>query len=215
MNNCEHKSRWDIVRNSMAEQSVTFGHDFANSFKFSPADIHRYLSFYKFAAKVIGHEASVLDVGCREGLGTWLLASECKHALGIDRSNSNIQRAAENWNSPKVLFECHDDIPVQMHKSWDSAVYFNIPITCTCDTYDILSIASCIHSAGTAVIGIPCSTNAEHKSDGCPHSISFLEREMLKRFYNVFIFSALSEIILAGHVPSADYNIGIGCMPRS
>src|SRR5690349_584483 len=69
------------------------------------------MSYYKFAAKMLGRLGAggrVLDIGCGEGLGTWLLAVECGRALGVDFDAAAIGVAKKNWTDPRIAFECAD-----------------------------------------------------------------------------------------------------------
>ncbi len=66
------------------------------------------LSYYKFAAKMIGPGRRVLDVGCSEGFGTILLAEHAVSCLGADVDADAIAIAKETVASDKLTFEVMD-----------------------------------------------------------------------------------------------------------
>ena len=45
-----------------------------------------------------------MEVGCAEGLGTWLLAKECGYAVGLDVDSEALVSARRNFGSGECSF---------------------------------------------------------------------------------------------------------------
>ena len=108
----EERSRWESVADEMSDRlagrRVEFGRHVSYWFENSPRRALYSMSYYKFAAKMIGGGKRVLDVGCGEGLGTWLLAKECGYARGLDLDENAIGVARRNWDDERIDFDCLD-----------------------------------------------------------------------------------------------------------
>ena len=98
----ERQTEWDAVKESMqAAKPVSFGQHVAYWFRKTPRRALYATSYAKFAAKMIGRGKRVLDIGCGEGLGTWLLAKECGYAHGVD---FDAEAIAITWAGSGVAF---------------------------------------------------------------------------------------------------------------
>lgn len=69
----EKHSKWKCVYEEIEKAApLKLGYYGAHWFRNTPRRLMHSISYYKFAAKMIGADKSVLDVGCNEGLGSWL-----------------------------------------------------------------------------------------------------------------------------------------------
>ncbi len=101
----ETKSNWDCVTKHMeAGASLEFVGTFAALFHEDPEQLLQILNRYKFASKMVGSGKRVLDIGCSDGLGTYLLAQECGFAHGVDSDQSVIAQAKKNFPQEKIEF---------------------------------------------------------------------------------------------------------------
>src|SRR5581483_7890951 len=62
--------KWHTFKKQLGEESVTLGPYFTFQLRHTPRHILYTLSYHKFAAKMIGKDKTILDIGCSEGLGT-------------------------------------------------------------------------------------------------------------------------------------------------
>ena len=77
-------AQWDPVRELMkGVLPVTLGERISDLFYNSPQSLLNYLSYYKFCSKMIGENKKVLHLNCKEGVGTYVLHTECGNATGI------------------------------------------------------------------------------------------------------------------------------------
>ena len=67
----------------------------------------------------------ILDVGCGEGLGTWLLAKECGRAKGVDIDKESINIARRNWKDGSISFDCGDFL-VSKNAGFNAVVSFDV-----------------------------------------------------------------------------------------
>ncbi|HEY4824552.1 MAG TPA: class I SAM-dependent methyltransferase, partial [Solirubrobacteraceae bacterium] len=125
----DERSRWDSVADEMSERlggrRVEFGRHVSYWFENSPRRALYSMSYYKFAAKLIGGAKRVLDVGCGEGLGTWLLAKECGYARGVDLDEDAIGVAQRNWDDERIDFDCVDFL-AEDPGTWDAITNFDV-----------------------------------------------------------------------------------------
>lgn len=157
------KSKWDCVYQKIEEHPpLTLQPQ--TSYK----DLMQLLSYYKFAAKMVGSGKRVLDLGCKEGLGSWLLAKECGYCLGIDEYN-HIERAKRNFQSEQIDFAC------QIEGRWDAIVALN-------EDWE-KSYLTFLKEDGIVVTTLPKA-----------HSIN----EFQEIFKTIFVFGANEELVHTG-----------------
>lgn len=155
------------------------------------------LSYYKFAAKMIGQGKRVLDIGCQEGLGSWILAKECGFCKGIDLDEMKIERARKNFPQE---FMCEDFLESE-HGHFDAIIHFDMKEQTDPKLSKFLrKCVSCLHEHGVAVIGMSSET--------------IKENELKEHFEYVFPFFAHDEVIHAGYSSQANYVIALTCKPR-
>ena len=253
MTNTEETSRWEPVKDLMAGAApVTLGPMHAYHMARTPRRVLYTLSYYKFAAKMIGKgrdegakeqrdegtkgrrdggaegsgptpdtrqptPARVLDIGCGEGLGTWLLAAECGYAKGVDFDADLIAVAKKNWPSEKAEFTCEDVLAMQSGE-FDAVVSFDVIehiLPANADAF-LRGIAAQLTPFGIAIIGTPNITSAPYASavTNAGHVNLYdsarLESEMRRHFHQVFMFGANDEVVHTGFAPMCQYLIAMG-----
>lgn len=217
MNSNENNSHW-LEGKGKVVSVLGFGRHLAYWMRHSPRRMLHSMAYYKFAARMIGKGKTVLDIGCGEGLGTWLLAVECGKAFGLDLDDQAIATAKANWNSPIIdfvycdFFE-HDrgvydgivGIDVIEHLPPDrAALFFKL-------------VADNLAPDGVVILGTPNLTGQQFASDISKidhvnvYSGERLESELRAYFKHVFIFAANDEVVHTGFLPMAHYLIAMAC----
>lgn len=220
MNPNENKSHW-LVGKGKAKSVLSLGRNCAYWMRHSPRRMLRSMAYYKFAARMIGTCKTVLDIGCGEGLGTWLLAMECGNALGIDLDDQSIAIAKANWNSPKVSFECRNLFQCTAF-GYDGVVSFDALEHLPRDISSsyLKSVADHLVPEGVAIVGTANITGQQYALDitkmGCVnlYSSERLEMELRAYFKHVFIFAASDEVVHTGFLPMAQYLIALACFKK-
>jgi 2-polyprenyl-3-methyl-5-hydroxy-6-metoxy-1,4-benzoquinol methylase len=222
MNKNETKSNWKCVADYMKnnKKRITFGKYISYWINNSPRRFLHYLSYYKFAAKMIGQNKKVLDIGCNEGIGTWLIANMCGYAEGIDFDKEAIESAKSNFQDFKnINFFYEDFFKFNEINSFDSIISFDVIEHILSENSDLFfsKVASLLTNNGMAIIGSPSEISQVYASEITKkghvniYSYEKLKNQMYKFFDYVFIFSVNDEVIHTGFSPLAHYFIAIGC----
>ena len=166
----DERSRWESVADEMSERlggrRVEFGRHISYWFENSPRRALYSMSYYKFAAKLIGGAKRVLDIGCGEGLGTWLLAKECGYARGVDLDEDAIGVARRNWDDERIAFECVDFL-TEDPGTWNAITNFDVIehiLPEHAEAFLSRIVAGLAHD-GIAVVGTPSLEGQRYASE--------------------------------------------------
>jgi 2-polyprenyl-3-methyl-5-hydroxy-6-metoxy-1,4-benzoquinol methylase len=185
----------------------------------TPRRLLHSMSYYKFASKIIGKEKKVLDIGCNEGLGTWLLAKECGYAKGLDFDEEAIDTAKKNFNDAIIKFDCQDILSHPLTPTWDAIVNFDVIEHILPENTNrfMEAIKSGLKEDGVLIIGSPSQISQQFASEISKkghiniHSPEEWKQLMQKHFENVFIFAANDEVVHTGYMELAHYLIAVCC----
>lgn len=212
------RAQWKEVTNMMDKREVSLGRYLSYWFENTPRRALYYSSYYKFASKLIGKNKRVLDVGCSEGLGTWMLSKECGFAKGVDLDEVAISIAMQNWEGDGIEFWCgnfFDASPEPM----DAVVSFDVIEHILPENRKLFfnNFTGNLRHDGIAIIGTPSLESQQYASEVSKaghinvYSYERLEEEMNQYFEHVFMFCANDEVIHTGFPRMAHYLIAVGC----
>ncbi|MDD5593262.1 MAG: class I SAM-dependent methyltransferase [Candidatus Margulisbacteria bacterium] len=219
MKKAKERSRWTPVKEFMGEHKVRFGRHHSFQLYNSPRRILHMMSYYKFASKIIGRGKHVLDVGCGEGLGTWLLAVECGRAEGLDLDREAVEIGRQNWPDPRIKIQVQDFLQLKQKGSYDAVVNFDVIEHILPENVGLFwkKISDNLKGEGIAVVGTPNSAAEQYASPVTRsghvnlYSGEKLEAEMKKHFKHVLMFGGNDEVVHTGFLPMAHYLIAVGC----
>lgn len=212
--------KWDDVKDLMANAPpVELGQHVAYWLRKTPRRALHSTSYYKFASKMLGRGRRVLDIGCGEGLGTWLLAVECGRALGVDFDADAIEVAKKNWQDARIAFQCADALSLAGQERFEGVVHFDVIEHIAPEHADdfLVKTADLLGPEGVYVVGTPNITSRQYASavTNAGHvnlySGERLEESLRKVFRFVFMFGANDEVVHTGFLPMAHYLLGVGC----
>lgn len=215
-------SNWSCVTQLLKdEKPIQLGRYAAYWYHKTPRRMLHSLSYYKFAAKMIGSKKRVLDVGCNEGLGSWVLAKECGYCHGVDFDEEAVQTASANFNDPAIRFTCEDFLKKEPGK-WDAVVNFDVIEHIYPENAPLFlqKIANNLLPHGIAVLGTPSEISQQFASPISKkghvniYSHDRLVEELSSCFEYVFLFSAHDEVVHTGFSPLAHYFIALVCKPK-
>ena len=214
--------RWLEVKQTMGDKLLVFGRHLAHWYYHSPRRLLHCMAYYKFASKLIGSGKRVLDVGCGEGIGTWMLAVENGFAHGVDLDADAIACAQHNFgHDARIRFSCEDffEMPLQ---EWGALVNFDVIehiLPANVPAFWGKIVENLAHD-GIAVIGTPNITSDQYANPITRaghvnlYSGERLQAEMSQHFHHVFLFAANDEVVHTGFLPMAHYLIAVGCRKK-
>jgi 2-polyprenyl-3-methyl-5-hydroxy-6-metoxy-1,4-benzoquinol methylase len=212
---------WGGIKARLGDGQLSLGPYFTYIARKSPRRLLHLLSYYKFAAKMIGAGKRVLEVGCSEGFGTVLLAEHAASVLGVDLDADAIGVANATVASSTLRFEVGDVLTHELG-TFDAAVTLDVieHIYPKHEDAFLARIAASLEADGVLVIGTPNVTSDQYASPVTRRGhVNLFSAERLRElggrhFHNVFIFSANDEMIHTGFTPLAHYLIALCVGPR-
>jgi SAM-dependent methyltransferase len=214
-------SEWGDVVASIGSRRLLLGPYFTHLAVDKPRRLLHLLSYYKFAAKMIGAGKRVLEIGCSEGLGTVLLAEHAAACVGIDLHAESIAIANETVANERLTFRC-DDVFIAPLGRFDAAVGLDIIEHIPTEHEDrfIARVADVLEPTGIFVCGTPNITSEPYASPLTKmdhinlYSADRLRDLMLRHFENVLLFSANDELVHTGFAPMAHYLLAVCIAPK-
>lgn len=202
---------------NMGQDNVTFGSYISFWLRNTPRRLLFQLSYYKFAAKLLGEGKTVLEIGCNEGFGTILLSEFSQKTVGVDIDREAIQRADINFGSDKLRF---------VHQDFLGADIGRFQGVVSLDTIEHIypenekpffdSICRNMTSDGICIIGTPNELSNKYASELSQkvhinlYTWERLQRTMASYFQHVMLFSANDEMVHTGFYNMAHYLIAVG-----
>ena len=215
----ETKSNWAVVTELMKNQpSITLGRYASYWYYKTPRRMLHSQSYYKFASKLIGKGKRILDIGCNEGLGTYLMARECGYAKGIDFDHEAIQTAQNNFKDPSIQFSVEDILLSPITELYDAIVSFDVIEHIYPEHVEgfFSAIKARLKPEGICFIGTPSLISQQFASEVSKkghvnvYAPERLQAEMERHFTFAFQFAANDEVVHTGYLPLSHYLIAIG-----
>jgi len=212
---------WGEAKEVFGVERLTLGPYFTFIVRNSPRRLLHLLSYYKFAAKMIGAGKRVADVGCSEGFGTILLAEHASSCVGIDLDRDAIEIANTTVASSKLTFVAadvlHDDVG-----RFDAVVALDVIEHIYGEHEDdfVAALAGALGDDGLLILGTPNVTADRYASEHARRGhVNLFDADRLRalglrHFHNVLSFSANDEIVHTGFSPMAHYLIVVCAAPR-
>ncbi|MCP4154320.1 MAG: class I SAM-dependent methyltransferase [bacterium] len=215
------KELWEKYGKLQKEESVKLGYHSAYQLKNTPRRILFSLSRYKFAAKLIGEEKRVLELGCSDGLGTYILTEFNREVVGVDFDREVVEWAQENSETKNVSFIC-DNFLDKEYGAFDAVVSFDVIEHIYKSNEKKFMQTLCRNQAkdGIAIIGTPNITSQKYSSKVVNdahvnlYSAERLKKTMEEYYNNVFMFGANDEVIHTGFPAMTQYLIAVGCFKK-
>ena len=215
--NADNQAPWTQTKAMLGDRRLLLGPYFTYQLFNTPRRVLFALSHYKFAAKLIGTNKRILEVGCSEGLGTLILAEFASECLAIDTDVDAVKVAKEALESPRLQFRIADvcDGPFG---EFDAVASFDVieHIPQEQEEKFLCAIAANLAHDGMAILGTPNITSDQYASPVTRSGhVNLFSAERLQSFLDrffrtVLIFSANDEMIHTGYTPLAYYLLGIG-----
>lgn len=216
MQNLKEKDLWNEFGVIQESSPVTLGPYYSYQLHHSPRRLIFMMSYYKFAAKMIGSGKRVLELGCNEGLGTLYLAEFAKEVHGVDFDERAVSWAEKMGVNDTIHFR-HDDFLGKTYGAFDAVVSIDVIEHIYPENEDLYlsTVTGNLAHNGIAVIGTPNEAGqkfANPEISGAHVNLYTGDRlvESLSRyFHNVFLFSGNDEMVHTGYSPMAHYFLAL------
>ena len=212
---------WSNAKKAFGGEALTLGPYFTFIVQKSPRRLLHLLSYYKFAAKMIGAGKRVADIGCNEGFGTVLLAEHAQSCTGIDLDADAIAVARASVASPKLNFLVADVLQEKIGP-FDAVVSLDVieHIYQENEAAFVAAIAGALTDDGILILGTPNIAADRYANEHSRRGhVNMFDAERLnalalKYFRNVFSFSGNDEVVHTGFSPMAHYLLALCVGPR-
>ena len=191
-----------------------------------PARLLFSLSRYKFVAKMFAGFERVLEVGCADGVGGFLVSKSVRDLVCVDIDADLVNSASECWagRSKNMRFECGDvtDDRFLAGELFDGIFLLDVLEHISRDEEDFFlrGMSRRLTTFGSMIIGMPsiesqvyASTLSKIGHVNCK-SQNDLRALCAKYFNAVYIFGANDEIVHTGYSAMQHYRLALCVAPR-
>ena len=205
---------WDDVRKIINAEPMTLGPFYSGQLK-GHWSFLRTMTRYKFVSNLI-KDKDVLDVGCGEGVGTWMAGKYTKSIIGLDEDERAISWAKKNLVRENVGFNVGSLSDEKANYDVVTAVDVIEHIPKNLELKFMDDIADRTSQNGFCIIGTPNIEMSQYESEEAKagHTNMFnykrLEKLILGRFHNVMMFGMNDEVVYTGFKPMCQYLMAIG-----
>ncbi len=182
------------------------------------------LSRYKFVAKMLHLQESVLEIGCQEGLGSLLVAQSVKYLIATDFYKPHIENCLGRMAdlASNIRFLAHDIIEAPIADRCTAAFALDVLEHIDPVQTDVFmgNIIQSLNEHGVLILGTPSLESQVYASKGSKagHINCFSGqalRSLCQRFFHqVFMFGMNDEVVHTGFLPMAHYVLALCCEPR-
>jgi 2-polyprenyl-3-methyl-5-hydroxy-6-metoxy-1,4-benzoquinol methylase len=181
------------------------------------------LARYKFAARLLKTQDSVLEVGSGNGIGTIFLAQHVKHVTGIEINSRDHDASRMINRRPNVDFRLQSVFQHEPSPSYDGVVSLDVIEHFALEEGKrfVACLAQLCRPDGVVIIGTPSihSYPYQGKYSQAAHIKCYDQSELValmdRYFRRTLAFSMNDEIVHTGHPKLAWYYIILGLLPRA
>lgn len=156
----------------------------------------QYRAVYEYATQFIQAQR-VLDVGCGEGYGAYLLAQHAKEVVAIDKDKKTIQQAKRRYNLPNLSFHIQDVSEISGYSSYSFDViccfhvieHLKTPVQFLAEVGKRLSVPS-----GVLLISTPNRHSSFRRSTG--FQWPYHEREYATDEFRELLLTSFKDVTL-------------------
>jgi 2-polyprenyl-3-methyl-5-hydroxy-6-metoxy-1,4-benzoquinol methylase len=170
---------------------------------------------YKFVSKMLNGMAAVLEVGCGDSMGSWIVAQHVGRLTAIDK---DLELLASAQAMPNVMLDVHDILDKPYPGPFDGAYALDVVEHIDAQHEDAFmrNICASLTEHGTCIIGMPSLESQMYASGRSKRGHVNCKTEeglrslMLRHFNAAYIFGMNDETLHTGFGPMCHYRLAIG-----
>lgn len=224
VDNLEGFSIWQKTKDEMKTEPLELGAKMSFTVRHSLHGLLFILARYKFVAKMLSNRRNlrVLDLGCHDGIGDWLIAQNCdiETLVGIDFDEEAIAWANKNIVTTKLKFINKDFLGETMYpRGGDAVISLDVieHIPSEKETKFVETICSNLHEHGIAIIGTPNEKMYQYANpiNKVAHINNYSQERLYSLlsnyFHQVFLFGLNDEVLHTAFYPMSCYIMALCC----
>ncbi len=174
-------------------------------------------SRYKFVAKMLNGCASVLEVGCGDATGSWIVAQHVGHLTAIDK-DERLLASPPKLNDLEIDLACHDIVEKPYRGEYDAAFALDV-LEHVHPEHEEAFLANVAHSVkphGVFIVGMPSLESQAYASGRSKRghinckTEEGLRSALAKHCQRVFMFGMNDETLHTGFGPMCHYRLAVG-----
>jgi 2-polyprenyl-3-methyl-5-hydroxy-6-metoxy-1,4-benzoquinol methylase len=202
--------------------SVVLPPEFAELLETNTLQLLIKLARYKFVARLLKAQDSVLEVGSGNGIGAIFLAQHVKHVTGIEINPRDHEASRKINRRPNVDFQLQSVFKHEFSQCYDAVISLDVIEHFPLEEGKkfLACLARLCKPDGVVIVGTPSihSYPYQGKYSQAAHIKCYDQSELValmdKCFGRTLAFSMNDEIVHTGHPKLAWYYIILGLLPR-
>ena len=216
---------WSKIRDGLDPSiEVRLGLALSNAYVTDPKMLGFICARYKWCAKLLEGQDSVVEIGCGEAFGSPIVAASVRRLLCTDADTVQLDdNGRRNVRPAHMTFQAHDFRLAPLDFKMDCAFAIDVieHVEKSQEREWLYNIAASLNDPGICIMGTPNATAAQYGSKWSQigHINLKTHGELLAlmqgHFKTVFMFSMNDEVVHTGYAPMSHYvwAVGVGVRP--
>lgn len=215
-----HELSLEIINSAKAFQLSRIPSSVAHQLATDPKHLGFQIARHKIVGKILNGKKQVLEIGCQDGFGTYIVSKNVERILAIDIESNHIEEAQTLWHEYKSEFEFLLGDITQLdleNKEFEACYMMDVFEHIAPEKSDdfLQAVIKNLSRTAIVVIGMPTKESQEFASEFSKlghvnlFTISEARNYFAKFFEYVFIFGMNDEMINLNFEPLNHYMIAI------
>lgn len=164
----------------------------------------RHLVVYELVNNFSNKNFTVLDIGCGEGFGAYLLSERNGLVVGIDIDKTTIEKARNKYQRNNLIFEVGDALNLNVKRSFDLICALQVIEHVDDDKKFLSQIKQLLKPSGIFIVSTPNKMISSPKTESPLNP--FHKREYLLSQFSDLLASFFSDVKIVGLHGSEKFN---------
>ncbi|OEU66061.1 MAG: hypothetical protein BA863_16360 [Desulfovibrio sp. S3730MH75] len=117
---------WKEMIEEFGDSHGSLGPKLSEFFHSDSYNLMWYVSWFKFAGKMIGDKGKALVFDPLEGLGSWTVACETNDVVGVLAADDSYEEICKAWPCEKLIFKKNEAVPNMGEHEFGGVVYYDV-----------------------------------------------------------------------------------------